>query len=74
MAEELTEEVMMEVEAVQAVYGDDCIVLNRFPPHLHIHIKPRTADVHSQQFVEATLEIQASAKVPKVSMRKDKSI
>lgn len=55
---------MMEVEAVQAVYGDDCIVLNRFPPYLHIHIKPRTADVHSQQFVEATLEIQASAKYP----------
>ncbi|KAJ8450069.1 hypothetical protein Cgig2_033263 [Carnegiea gigantea] len=64
MGEELTEEVMMEVEAVQAVYGDDCIVLNRFPPHLHVHIKPRTADVHSQQFVEATIEIQASAKYP----------
>jgi len=49
MAEEMLEEVMMEVEAVEAVYGDDCIVLDRFPPHLHIHIKPRTADVHSQQ-------------------------
>lgn len=47
MAEE--EEVRMEVEAVEAVYGDDCIVLNRFPPHLHLHIKPRTADVHFQQ-------------------------
>ncbi|XP_021865178.2 uncharacterized protein [Spinacia oleracea] len=52
MAEE--EEVRMEVEAAEAVYGDDCIILNRFPPHLHLHIKPRTADVDSQQYPSDT--------------------
>lgn len=45
------EEVVIEVEAVQAVYGEDCVVLNQFPPHLHVHIKPRTADVSSEQVI-----------------------
>lgn len=58
------EEVAIEVEAVQAVYGEDCLVLDHFPPHLHVHIKPRTADVSSQQFVEAVLGIQAGSKYP----------
>ncbi|KAL2892555.1 E3 ubiquitin-protein ligase RNF25 [Bienertia sinuspersici] len=62
MAEE--DEILMEVEAVEAVYGDDCIVLNRFPPHLHLHLKPRTADVDSQQFVEATIELRAGPQYP----------
>ncbi|XP_010544566.1 PREDICTED: E3 ubiquitin-protein ligase RNF25 [Tarenaya hassleriana] len=62
MAEE--EEVAMEVEAVQAVYGEDCIVLNSYPPHLQLHIKPRTADISSQQFVEAIMGIQADLKYP----------
>lgn len=43
------EEVAAEVEAVQAVYGDDCVVLESYPPHLQLYIKPRTADVASQQ-------------------------
>lgn len=47
MAEE--EEVVAEVEAVQAVYGDDCLLLNTYPPSFHLHIKPRTADDSSQQ-------------------------
>ncbi|XP_052193103.1 uncharacterized protein LOC127801757 isoform X3 [Diospyros lotus] len=59
MAED--EEVAMEVEAVEAVYGDDCVVLQSHPPRLHLHVKPRTADVSSQQFVEAVLEIQAGS-------------
>lgn len=42
-------EVLAELEAVQAVYGDDCVVMDSYPPHLHVHIKPRTADVTSQQ-------------------------
>lgn len=42
-------EALAEVEAVQAVYGDDCVVMDSYPPHLHVHIKPRTADVTSQQ-------------------------
>lgn len=45
------EDVAAEVEAVQAVYGDDCVVLDSYPPHLHLHIKPRTADVASQQVI-----------------------
>ncbi|KAI8024637.1 E3 ubiquitin-protein ligase RNF25 [Camellia lanceoleosa] len=58
------DEVLIEVEAVQAVYGDDCVVLETYPPHLHVHIKPRTADVSSQQFVEAVLTIRAGPQYP----------
>lgn len=47
MAEE--EEVLVEVEAAQSVYGDDCLVIDKFPLHLQVHVKPRTADVSSQQ-------------------------
>ncbi|KAJ6851411.1 uncharacterized protein M6B38_258880 [Iris pallida] len=63
MAEE--EEIRMEVEAVQAVYGDDCLVIQHFPPHLSVHIKPRTADDSSQQFVEVTLGIKSSVEYPR---------
>ncbi|KAA3488240.1 E3 ubiquitin-protein ligase RNF25 [Gossypium australe] len=62
MAEE--EEVKMEVEAVQSVYGDDCVIIESYPPYLHLHIKPCTADVSSQQFVEAAIGIQASSQEP----------
>ncbi|KAJ0053860.1 hypothetical protein Pint_00102 [Pistacia integerrima] len=62
MAEE--EEVAMELEAVQAVYEEDCVVLDSYPPHLHLHIKPRTADISSQQFVEAVIDIRAGPKYP----------
>ncbi|KAJ6971927.1 hypothetical protein NC653_032467 [Populus alba x Populus x berolinensis] len=62
----------MEVEAVLAVYGDDCAILDYFPPHLHLHIKPRTVDISSQQdfivffslFVEAVIGIKASPEYP----------
>ncbi|PON58808.1 Cdk-activating kinase assembly factor [Parasponia andersonii] len=59
------EEVAAEVEALQAVYGDDCLVLDSYPPHLHLHIMPRTADVTSEQFVEAVIAIRASSQYPK---------
>jgi hypothetical protein len=39
----------MELEAVLAVYGDDCAILDSFPPHLHLHSKSRTVDISSQQ-------------------------
>ncbi|KAG6393353.1 hypothetical protein SASPL_147592 [Salvia splendens] len=58
------EEVMAEVEAAQAVYGDDCLVIETYPPHLHVHLKPRTAEVSSEQFVEATIGMQAGRKYP----------
>ncbi|XP_011089277.1 E3 ubiquitin-protein ligase RNF25 isoform X2 [Sesamum indicum] len=58
------EEVLAEVEAVQAVYGDDCLVIEAYPPHLHVHLKPRTADVSSQQFVEATIGMKAGPQYP----------
>ncbi|XP_059313021.1 uncharacterized protein LOC132064142 [Lycium ferocissimum] len=53
-----------EVEAVQSVYGDDCLVLHTYPPSFHLHITPRTADDSSQQFVEAIIGIQAGPKYP----------
>ncbi|KAK8570496.1 hypothetical protein V6N13_003172 [Hibiscus sabdariffa] len=63
MAEE--EEVKMEVEAVQSVYGEDCAVIESYPPYLHLHIKPRTADISSQQFVEAVIGIRGCSQYPK---------
>ena len=38
-----------ELEAVAAVYGDDVRVLLDLPPHLVVHVRPRTADDSSQQ-------------------------
>ncbi|XP_021903297.1 uncharacterized protein LOC110818661 isoform X2 [Carica papaya] len=55
------EEILMEVEAVRAVYGEDCKVIDSYPPHLQLHIKPRTADISSQQFVEAVITIRAGS-------------
>lgn len=43
------EEVLAELEAVEAVYGDDFIILDKCPPNFHLRIKPRTADITSQQ-------------------------
>ncbi|KAK7277160.1 hypothetical protein RIF29_18311 [Crotalaria pallida] len=57
-------EVVAEVEAVEAVYGADCHLIRPFPPHFHLSLKPRTADVSSQQFVEAVLEIRTSPQYP----------
>ena len=39
----------MEMEAVEAVYGDEAVIVDSYPPHLHLHIKPRTAEISSQQ-------------------------
>ncbi|KAH8488266.1 hypothetical protein H0E87_024078 [Populus deltoides] len=47
----------MELEAVLAVYGDDCAILDSFPPHLHLHGKPRTVDISSQQYPSEPLHI-----------------
>ncbi|XXG77924.1 hypothetical protein AAC387_Pa08g1975 [Persea americana] len=58
------EEALVEIEAVQAVYGSDCHVIQKFPPHINVDMKPRTADDSSQQFVEAILGIRADAQYP----------
>ncbi|KAH7659291.1 E3 ubiquitin-protein ligase RNF25 protein [Dioscorea alata] len=63
-AEEQEEEVRMEVEAVRAFYGDDCEIIREFPPHLHVHITPNTAENSSQQFVEVVLGILCDAQYP----------
>ncbi|KAF4397743.1 hypothetical protein G4B88_025235, partial [Cannabis sativa] len=59
------EEIAAELEAVQAVYADNCVVFDSFPPHLHLHLKPRTADITSEQFVEALIGIRAGSQYPK---------
>jgi len=46
---EAEEDVRLELEAVAAVYGDDVRVLRDLPPHLVVHVRPRTADDSSQQ-------------------------
>ncbi|PNX88912.1 hypothetical protein L195_g045026, partial [Trifolium pratense] len=43
------EEVAEEVEAMKAVYETDCLILRSIPPHFHLSLKPRTADVSSDQ-------------------------
>ncbi|CAA6669801.1 unnamed protein product [Spirodela intermedia] len=58
------EEVQEELEAVVAVYGEDCRVLQTFPPHINVSIRPRTADDPAQQFVEAVLGVRAGARYP----------
>lgn len=58
------EEASAEVEALEAVYGDECVVLDKYPPNLHLHVKPRTADVSSQQFVEAVIGMLAGPQYP----------
>ncbi|XP_062182609.1 uncharacterized protein LOC133886787 [Phragmites australis] len=64
-AAEAEEEVRLELEAVAAVYGDDCRVLRDLPPHLVVHVRPRTAGDSSQQFVELFLGIKTSSQYPK---------
>ncbi|GAU20208.1 hypothetical protein TSUD_352720 [Trifolium subterraneum] len=44
------EEVAEEVEAMKAVYETDCLILRSIPPHFHLSLKPRTADVSSDQY------------------------
>eukprot|EP00250_Pteridium_aquilinum_P012255 c20602_g1_i1 orf=188-1345(+) len=62
MAEEETE---AELEAAIAVYGSDCNIIHRSPPHLSVRLQPRTAYDISQQYVEAVLVIKASAQYPR---------
>jgi hypothetical protein len=62
----MAEEVEEEVEAVQAIYEGDCMILQKFPPHLSVALKPHTADDPSRQFVEAVLVIKASDQYPGV--------
>lgn len=60
----MEEEILQEIEAVKAVYGSDCTVLEEIPPHLKVSLKPRTAEDLSQQFVEAVLVIRANTQYP----------
>ncbi|WJX91607.1 RING-type E3 ubiquitin transferase [Trifolium repens] len=59
------EEVAEEVEAMKAVYETDCLILRSIPPHFHLSLKPRTADVSYDQFVEIVLEVRATPQYPK---------
>lgn len=43
------DDVLIELEAAESVYGDDCVVIAQYPPQINLLIKPRTADVSSQQ-------------------------
>jgi E3 ubiquitin-protein ligase RNF25 len=52
MAVEAEEEVSLELEARVAVCSDDCRVLRDLPPHLVVHMPPRTAADSSQQVQE----------------------
>ncbi|XP_027186617.1 uncharacterized protein [Cicer arietinum] len=65
MENEEEEEVIGEVEAMKSVYESDCIILRSIPPHFHLSLKPRTADVQSHQFVEVVLDVQATPQYPK---------
>ncbi|XP_002989843.2 E3 ubiquitin-protein ligase RNF25 [Selaginella moellendorffii] len=58
------EDVSLELEAMDAVYRHDCKILQRWPPHLEVLLKPRTADELPLQFVEIVLSIKAGDKYP----------
>lgn len=60
----MEDEILQEIEAVKAVYGSDCSVIQEMPPYLKISLKPRTAEDLSQQFVEASLVIRANTQYP----------
>ena len=45
----MEEEILQEIEAIKAVYGSYCNVLEEIPPHLKVSLKPRTAEDLSQQ-------------------------
>ena len=65
------EEVAAELEAVEAVYSQDSYILQNYPPHLHIQVKPRTADVSSQQVIQSpsTYPVpQIKEKIPSFKM------
>jgi hypothetical protein len=47
--EDEEEEVGEEVEAMKAVYETDCVIIRSIPPHFHLSLKPRTADVSYDQ-------------------------
>ncbi|ERN00251.1 E3 ubiquitin-protein ligase RNF25 isoform X1 [Amborella trichopoda] len=57
-------ELRAEIEAVQSVYGPDCLMVQELPTCITVHIRPRTADDLSQQFVEAILCIRVSGQYP----------
>ena len=74
MASAEEDEVTAEVEAVQAVYGDDCVILQSYPLHLHLHIKPRTADVTSQQVSLSFFSLSISVWLPRKRGKLNKSL
>lgn len=51
----MADEVEDELEAVEAVYRDDCTILQRSPPHVAVALKPGTADDLSLQVCETFL-------------------
>jgi len=61
------EEVEEEVVAFEAVYADECTIVQRWPPHVTVTLKPGTAADISVQFVEAVLEIKANDQYPAVA-------
>eukprot|EP00959_Pyramimonas_sp_CCMP1952_P090501 1894641-Pyramimonas_sp.AAC.1 len=52
-----------EIEAVQAVYFNECTVECVWPPRIKLELNPLTAEDVTQQFVRATLVIEASSQV-----------
>lgn len=52
-----------EADAVKSVYGDDCLVIHQWPPRINLLIRPRTADISSEQFVQALISIRAGPNV-----------
>ncbi|KAG0456944.1 hypothetical protein HPP92_022101 [Vanilla planifolia] len=56
------DDVRLEVEAVLSVYGNDCNLIQDFPPHLTVRIKPRTAEDSSQETNHSLKELDIQYK------------
>ncbi|GAQ87422.1 putative RWD domain-containing protein [Klebsormidium nitens] len=65
MAALAPDDVCEEIEALEAIYFDECRVVKTWAPlHLEIAMKPRTAEDQSLQFVQTTLAFKASTNYP----------
>jgi hypothetical protein len=49
MAERPSDEVMEEIEALEAIYSAECKVVSTWPVHVEIAMKPRTAEDETLQ-------------------------
>ncbi|KAK6155465.1 hypothetical protein DH2020_009713 [Rehmannia glutinosa] len=56
--------VELPTDTIEIMMSDEIILNSIFCCQVHVHLKPRTTDVSSQQFVEATIRIRVGPQYP----------